>query len=32
MKSVCKNCKYYKACGSSKRTMPCKGKENKKDN
>lgn len=30
MKSVCKNCKYYKVCGSPKRTVECKGKEVRK--
>lgn len=29
MKSICKNCKFYKVCGSNKRTIECKGKENK---
>lgn len=30
MKSVihpCQNCKYFKACGNSNRTIPCKGRE-----
>lgn len=25
----CQNCKYFKACGNSNRTMPCVGRETK---
>ena len=25
----CQNCKYFKACGNSNRTMPCAGRETK---
>ena len=25
----CQNCKYFKACGNSNRTMPCDGRETK---
>ena len=26
----CINCIYFKACGSTTRTMPCKGRETKR--
>lgn len=28
MKDVCRNCKYYKACGTH-RNVPCAGRETK---
>lgn len=29
---TCKDCIYYKTCGDSKRTEPCKGKRTKAKN
>lgn len=28
-KYPCRNCKYYNACGDSKRIEPCKGRQTK---
>ena len=31
VKYPCQNCIYYKACGSSTRTEPCKGRKTKRE-